>query len=159
MGQLAVSGGQPLFTLGLPMFALSPVIAVGPQYQHRFFYSYIYISFEGHKQNLLKFSCRFKTCMGFKGQLLIKLEKSFNWGFRQLPLWCPFRNNLCKHAGGHSVISEVCTSLAWICVLWRSGSSLELSELCIQNASSLLKTILFAHKTTNLIRQMPLCDG
>ena len=41
--QLSVSGGQPLFTSGLPGFALSrprilPVRAAGPQYQHQFFH-------------------------------------------------------------------------------------------------------------------------
>ena len=52
-------------------------------------------------------------------------------------------SNLSKHAGGHSmtieactsfadghsVSTEACTSLARVCVVWRSGSSLELSSL------------------------------
>ena len=63
------------------------------------------------------------------GQRLILLETSFIRGFLQLPLWCPLGSNLCKHAGGHSVTTESCTSLAYVCVVCMSGSSLELSAL------------------------------
>ena len=35
------------------------------------------ISFERHKQNLKKTTCGFKNWLGFVGQILIKLEKSF----------------------------------------------------------------------------------
>ena len=65
--------------------------------------------------------------MRFVGQILIKLETWFIRGFLQLPLWCPHGSNLCKHAGGHSVTTKACTLLAWVCLVWRSGSSLELS--------------------------------
>ena len=64
----------------------------------------------------------FKTWIGFVGQILIKLETSFNRGFLQLPLWCPLGNNVCKH----SVTTEACASLAGCCVVWRSGCSLVL---------------------------------
>ena len=40
------------------------VFAVGPQYQHKIFLLMGTISFEGHKQNLKKIPCRFKTWMG-----------------------------------------------------------------------------------------------
>ena len=63
---------------------------------------------------------------------LIKLETSFIRGFLQLPLWCNLGSNLCKHAGGHSVTTEAHTSRAQVCVVWRSGSSLEPSLLCIR---------------------------
>ena len=43
------------------------------------------ISFEGHKQTLQKIPCRFKTWMGFVGQILIKLKTSLIRGFLQLP--------------------------------------------------------------------------
>ena len=85
--------------------------------------------FEGPKQNLQKIPCRFKTWMGFVGQIWIKLEASFIWGFLQLPIWYPLRSSLCKHAGGNSVTSVACTLLARVCVVWRSGRSMELSVL------------------------------
>ena len=53
--RLAVSGGQPLFTLGLLMFALSSVdsvFTVEPQYQHRYFLFLSKVSFEGHTKSL-----------------------------------------------------------------------------------------------------------
>ena len=108
-----------------------PLFAVGLQYQHRFFLFTSKISFEAHtcKQNFEKNPRRFKTWMGFAGQILIKLETSVIRGFLQLPLWCPLGSSFCKHGGGQSVTTGACTSLARVCVVWRSGSSLELSAL------------------------------
>ena len=62
---LAVSGGQPLFTLGLLNYVCFihsrlPVFAVEPQYQHQDFLFLLKVSFEGHIQNLQKNSCWFK---------------------------------------------------------------------------------------------------
>ena len=57
------------------------------------------------------------------------------WFYLRFPLvglWCPLGSNLCKRAGGHSMTTEACTSLAQVCVVWRSGSSLELSALCLK---------------------------
>ena len=61
-----------------------PVFTVGPKCQHRFFLFMSKISFEGHKQILQNIPCRFKTWMGFVGQILIKLKTSFIRGFLQL---------------------------------------------------------------------------
>ena len=88
------------------------------------------ILFECDKQNLQKIPRIFITLMGFVRQILIKLETPFIWGFLELPLWCPLGSSLCKHASGHSVATEACTSLARLCVVWTSGSSMELSALC-----------------------------
>ena len=107
-----------------------PVTAVEPQYQHHFFVQTI-ISRAHTKSS--KNSCRFKTLMGFVAQILIKLGTSSIWGFLWLPfdvlLGVTYANMLVatqwplKRAPHH-------TSLAWVCVVWRSKSSLELSAPC-----------------------------
>ena len=130
---LAVSGGQPLFTLGLPIFALSleyflPLLW-GPSTNTDYLYwcKKYYLK----KKKIFKKSYGFKTWMGLVRQMLINLETSFIWFFFffQLPLWCPLGSNFCKHAGGHPVTTEACTSLATVCVVCKSASSLELSAL------------------------------
>ena len=145
--RLAVSGGQPLFTLGLAMFALSlehllPLLW-GPSSNLDFLFMSKML-FEGHKQ---KNPCTFKTGMGFVGKILIKLETYFIWGFLQLLLSCPLGSSLCKHAGGQSKITEVSTSLAWVCVVWRSESSMELSAPCWETLLS-LKNVHYCTKNT-----------
>ena len=75
-------------------------------------------------------STLYKTLLGFVGQILIQMEIFFIWGFLQLPFRFPLGSNLCKYAGGHSVTTEACTSLAAVCVVWRPGSSVELSAIC-----------------------------
>ena len=56
---LAVSGAQPLFTLGLLMFALSLVdflsLLLSPSTDMKIFLFLSKVSFEGHIQNLQKF--------------------------------------------------------------------------------------------------------
>ena len=85
---LAVSGGQHLFTLGLPMLALSL----------KYFLSFLWgpstnIDFWCVKNIIWKTqpkssknSCRFKIWMGFVRQILIKMETFSIRGFLQLPL-------------------------------------------------------------------------
>ena len=111
--RLAVSGAQPLFTLGLLMFAFSLVdflsLLLGPSTYFKIFLFLSKVSFEGHIQNLQKISCWFKIWMGFVGPKLIKLRTSSIWGFLQLPLWWTLRNCLCKHAGHHSVTTGACS--------------------------------------------------
>ena len=58
-----------------------PVFAVEPQYLLQDFLFLSKVSFEGHIQNLQKISCWFKIWMEFVGPILIKLWKSFIWGF------------------------------------------------------------------------------
>ena len=79
----------------------------GPQYNIIFLYIYV--------TNIIwrtqtKIHVGFKTSMGFVGQIFINLETSFIRAFLHLPLWCPLWGSLCKHAGGHSVTTEACTS-------------------------------------------------
>ena len=75
--RLAVSGAQPLFTLGLLMFALSLVdflsLLLRPSTYFKIFLFLSKVSFEGHIQNLQKNSCWFKILMGYVGPKLIKL--------------------------------------------------------------------------------------
>ena len=87
--------------------------------------------------------------MGYVGQILIKVETSFFRGFIQLPFWCPLGSNLSKHAGRHWVTTESCAWLAQVCVVWRSGSSLELSALCIKVATQTHITIGWLYKHLN----------
>ena len=109
-----------------------PVFAMGPQFQQRFFNSFQKYHWKDTNKILKKNTCMCKIWMGFLGQIFIELETSLVRGFLQLPLWWPLGNDLWKHAGGHSVTNEACTSLAWVCVIRRSGSSLELSALCLE---------------------------
>ena len=104
--QLAVSGGQPLFTLGLPMFALSLVVFLSLLWATS---TNIYFLVKSTIWRTHKSPCRFKTWLGFVGQILIKLRTS-SICFSSVAVWCPLRSNLCKHAGDHSVTTEACTS-------------------------------------------------
>ena len=83
--------GQPLFTLGLPLFVMSLEYFLslpwGPSTSIDFFY--------------LRQKCNWKDRQKFVGQILIKMETSFI-----LFCTCPFDVLLgvtCKHAGGSSV--------------------------------------------------------
>ena len=86
--------------------------AVWSQCQHRFLLFMSKNHWKDTSNFFVKNPCRFKTWIGFIGQILIKLEMSLIRGFLQLPLSYPLGSNLCKHAGGHSVTTESCTSLA-----------------------------------------------
>ena len=66
---------------------------------------------------------------GVVGKTLIKLETSFTWDFLQLPFWYLLGSKLCKHARGRSVTTKARISLAAVCVVWRSGSSMGLFYL------------------------------
>ena len=132
--QLAVSVGQLLFTVGLPMFALSLVDLLfflwGPCTNIWFFLFLSKVSFEGHTQNLQKNPCGFKTWMGFVWQIVIKLGTSSIWVFLvtdllfDVILGVTYENKLVTNESAPHL-----TSLARVCVLWRSESSLELSAL------------------------------
>ena len=106
--RLAVSGGQPMFTLRLPMFDLSRAdflsLLWSPSTNIKLFYFCQKYRLKDTRK-IFKNSCRFKTWMGFVGQILIKLGTSSIWGFLLLSVWY----SLCKHAGGHSVTAEACT--------------------------------------------------
>ena len=86
--------------------------------------------FYSHQKYRLKDTYKiFKNSYRFKAQILIKLETSSIQGFITVAPWYPPGNNLSKHAGSHSVTTEVCTSFALVCVVWTAGSSLQLSAL------------------------------
>ena len=67
--------------------------------------------------------------VGLKFEWVCRIKNKLETSFILLHLWYPLESNLCKHAGGHSVTIEAWTSLARVCVVWNSGSSLELSAL------------------------------
>ena len=103
--------GRPLFTLGLPMFALSLeyflTLPWGPSTHIDFLFMWK-ISFEWHKKSPPPpppNSLRSKTWMAFVEQILFKLEMSSR--FSSVTTWCHVGSNLCKHAGGRSVHYDV----------------------------------------------------
>ena len=71
---------------------------------------------------------------GVGGTNIDKVGNFFHSRFSAVSLWCPLGSNLSKHADGHSVTTEACTSLTQVCVVWRSGSALKLSALWRLNA-------------------------
>ena len=82
-----MSGAQPLFALGFSIFALSLAyflsLPLGPSTNINFFI-YVKNIIWRQKQILQKNPCRFKTWMGFLGQIFIKLKTSSIRGFLQL---------------------------------------------------------------------------
>ena len=118
-----------------------PVFAAGPQYRLQDFLFLSKVSFEGHIQNLQKISCWFKIWIGFVGPILIKLWTSSIWGFLWLSVWWPLGGYLCKHAGDHSVTTEVWTSPHLTCLglcgmaAWKlSAPWLRVTGLCAGNS-------------------------
>ena len=87
--RLVVSGGQPLFTLGLPMFALSPAYSLSSPWSPStnddcFIYAKNIVW--RTQTNSSKIPCRFKTWMGFVAQILNKSKTPFIRGFFHLSL-------------------------------------------------------------------------
>ena len=82
---LAVSGAQPLFTLGLLMFALSLVdflsLLLSPSTDFKIFYFCQKYHLKDTYRILKKISCWFKIWMGFVVPILIKFWTSSIWGF------------------------------------------------------------------------------
>ena len=136
--RLAVSGAQPLFTLGLLMFALPLVdflsLLLSPSTDIKIFLFLSKVSFEGHIQNLQKISCWFKMLIGFVGSILSKLWTSSIWGFFfsclcDCLLGVTYANMLVTTQWPLECVSHL-TSLFWVCVLWRPESLTELSAIC-----------------------------
>ena len=63
-----------------------------------------------------------------------KVWNIFHSRFSSVAPWCLLGSNLSKHVGSHSVTTEACNYLAPVCVVWRSGSPLELSALWFQTS-------------------------
>ena len=112
-----------MFVLSLNYYLSLPL---GPSDNIYIFLSMSKLSFEGLK--IFK-KCRFKTWMGFVGQIMIKLETSFIEVFFS----CPF-DVLLAVAYAYMLMDT-----QWRlkraphlpeCVVWRSGSSSELFTLC-----------------------------
>ena len=128
-----------------------PVVAAGPGTNTDFLFI-SKISFEDTSKIFENFH------VGLKLEWGLRDKYPYSWKHLLFEVFfsCPLissGSNLSKHAGGHSVTTEACTSLAdghsvateactsLACVreVWRSGSSLELSVLCIwANATMLL---------------------
>ena len=128
-----------------PFSSKLSVFAVGPQYQHRYFF-FIYI-----KKNIIWVTQHFKKIhVSLKPEWDLQgkywMEASFIQGFLQLSLWCILGSNLCKH--GHSVTAEARTSLVRVCVVWMSGRLSELSALWLN--STLLSTFPHRYKLLSI---------
>ena len=123
--RLAVSGAQPLFTLGLLMFALSLV-----DFLSLLLSSSTYV-------NIFYFCQKYHLNYTYKIFKKIQVGLKFEWGLKdQYWLSCerlPFEvffSCLCEGLQGiayanmlvtHSVTTEACShliSLVWVCVLW-----------------------------------------
>ena len=136
---LAVSGAQPLFTLGLLMFALSLVdflsLLLSPS---TYFKIFIFVKsiIWWHIQNLQKISCWFKTWMGFVGPKVIKLWTSFIWGFLSClcdgHLGIAYANMLATTKWPLECAAHL-TLLVWVCVLWLPEYLMDLSALCLDD--------------------------
>ena len=119
--RLAVSGAQPLFTLGLLMFALSLVdflsLLLSPSTYFNIFLFLSKVSFELHIQNLQKFH----VGLQFEYQYWLSCER--------LPFEV-FFSCLCGGLPGIAYANMLLTtqwplkraahltSLVWVCVLW-----------------------------------------
>ena len=66
---------------------------------------------------------------------------SFIRGFIQLSIWCPLGSNLCEPVGVHTVTTEGCASLAGVCVVWGSRSSLGLYALWVVASCHILYSL------------------
>ena len=133
--RLALSEGQPLFTLVLPMFALSLVdfLSCGLPVPTSIFLNFCpkYHLKDTHTI-FEKKPCRFKIWTGFVRQILLKLGTPSIWGF----LYLPFDVLVGVTDANMPVATQWplehaphLTSFVGVCVVWRSGSSLELSVL------------------------------
>ena len=126
--RLAVRGGQPRFTLGLFMFALSLVyfqsLRWSPSTSIEVFLFLLKVSFEGHIQNVPKNSCWFKIWMGFVGPIFISC-------LCDVLLGVTYANMLVTTQWPLKRAAHL-TSLAGVCVVWRSERLMELSSLCLQ---------------------------
>ena len=135
--RLAVNGGQPLFTLGLLMFALSLVdflsLLWSPSTKIEIFFVKSII-WRTHT-NTKKKSCWFKIWMGFVWPILIKLGTSSIWDFLNLPVWCPLGSYVYMLVTTQWPLKRAAhlISLVWFCLLWSSESLMELSALYIRS--------------------------
>ena len=118
--RLAVSGGQPLVSLGLPMFAFSLEYFIslpwGPSTLCRGAPVPIWIFSLPVEKIIWRTNKIFKKIhVGLKLEWGLLDKYWLSWKrllfefFFQLPLWCPFGSNLWKHACGHSVTTEACS--------------------------------------------------
>ena len=119
-----------------------PVLTLGPQYQHCIFLFLSKVPFEGYTQSLknIHVGCRFKTWMGFVGQIS-------NWELLPFEVFfsCPFDALLGVTYANMLVVTQwplkrapFLTSPAGVFVVWRSESSLELSApYCCANIFSM----------------------
>ena len=76
-----------------------------------FFFNFCPKFYVKDTNKIFKNPCRFRTWIGFIVQILIKLETSFIQGLLMWPLCRPLGSDL---TCGHSVTTEVCTSLAGV---------------------------------------------
>ena len=133
--RLAVSEAQPLFTLGLLMFAFSLVdflsLLLNPSTDIKIFYIFVKsIIWRTHSKSSKKL-CWFKILMGFVGPILSCERLPFEVLFSCLCdclLGVTYANMLVTTQWPLERAAHL-TSLVWVCVLWRPESLTELSAL------------------------------
>ena len=109
-----------------------PVFTVKPQYQHPDLLFLWKLSFEGHTQNLKKIHVGLKFEWGSQDKYwlsweLLPFEVFFSCPFGVLP-GLTYTNMLVATQWPLKRAAHI-TSPAWVCVVWRSKSSLELAAL------------------------------
>ena len=126
--QFAVSGGQPLFTLGLPISIprILPVFAVGPLYQYRLFLICFKDIIWRTQTKSSKMPCKFKTWMSYVRQIL-----SWKRLWFEVFLGCPLDVLLgvtYATCDGHSVTTKLASRLFGS--VWYGGLEAHWSFLC-----------------------------
>ena len=122
--RLAVSGGQPPWTLGLPLFVLSLIDFLYLPWSPSTNIDILYFCQKYHLKEthkIIKKSCWFKIWMVFVGQILIKLRTSSIWGFLMLFLIVTYANVLVTTQWPLNHPPHL-TSFVWVCVEWMSKS-------------------------------------
>ena len=135
--RLAVSGAQPLFTLGLLMFALSLVDFLSLLLSPSTYFKIFYFCQKYHLKDTYKIFKKFHVGWKFEWGL-----KDQNWlSCESLPFEV-FFSCLCDGHLGIAYANMLATtqwpleraahltSLVWVCVLWLPESLMDLSALC-----------------------------
>ena len=151
--RLAVSGAQPLFTLGLIIFALSLVdflsLLLSPSTYFKIFYFCQKYHLKDTYKIFKKFHVGLKFLMRFVGPILSCERLAFEVFLSCLfdgPLGIAYANMLATTQWPLERAVHL-TSLVWVCVLWLPESLMALSALWgfILDLYAMMKTSLYLY--------------
>ena len=132
--RLAVSGAQPLFTLGLLTFALSLVDFLSLLLSPSTDIKISYFCQKYHLKDTYKIFKKFNVGLKFEWGLLDQYWLSCEGLPFEDFFSCLYDGLLCKHAGDDPVTTEAWSSphlTCQVCVVWLPESLMGLSALCI----------------------------